>query len=191
MKTAKQTFYGFFIFLMLTASSWYYVNRQDKAGLLNEETLSSTVDMTVYQLTVRQFDEQGLLANELSTPFMRHIPKKNVHWFQNPYIQIFQADQSSWEIRSQHAKSLNGGQRIIFTKDVIVHQNSEKKTEQSTFKTEKITYYPKEKKASTDRLVTFEQPGNRIQSTGMNAYLNEKRVELLHQARGTYAPVKG
>ncbi|WP_196211486.1 LPS export ABC transporter periplasmic protein LptC, partial [Legionella pneumophila] len=37
----------------------------------------------------------------------------------------------------------------------------------------------------------FEQPGNIIQSTGMNAYLDEKRVELLHKARGSYDPAKG
>jgi lipopolysaccharide export system protein LptC len=191
MNTTKQALYCFSIFFMLVASGWYYVNWQDKGQLLDEESLSSTVDMTVSQLTLRQFDAQGLLANELTTPFMRHVPNKNIHWFQTPHICIFQTDQPSWEIRAQQAKSWNGGQRIVFTKDVVVHQNSGEKTAESTFKTEKITYYPKEKKASTDRLVTFEQPGNIIQSTGMNAYLDEKRVELLHQARGTYAPAKG
>jgi lipopolysaccharide export system protein LptC len=54
--------------------------------------------------------------------------------------------------------------------------------------TEKVTYYPKEKKATTNLFVTFEQSGNIIESTGMNAYLDEKRVELLHGAKGSYAP---
>lgn len=30
-----------------------------------------------------------------------------------------------------------------------------------------------------------------LQSKGMNAYLDEKRIELLHQARGSYVPTNG
>ena len=36
--------------------------------------------------------------------------------------------------------------------------------------------------------VTLEQAGDIVQSTGMTAYLKEKRVKLLSQARGRYVP---
>ena len=129
--------------------------------------------------------------HSLTTPLMQHIPQGNINWFLNPHIVITQQGESSWEIRSQEAKSLNNGERILFLKQVVVHQKHYGNNQESTLKTEKITYFPQEKRASTDQLVTYTQPGNWIQSMGMNAYLEEKKVELLHQARGSYAPAKG
>lgn len=189
MNAAKQTLYLFFIFIALAAFGWNYFHETKK--LLDEDILSSTVDTTLFQLTVRQFNKEGILTNELSSPFMQHIPKKNIHLFQAPHILISQIGQPSWEIHSKQAKSFHGGLFIDFMKDVVVHQSAGEKTQESTLRTEKVRYYPQEKKASTDLFVTFEQPGNTVQSTGMNAYLDEKRVELLHKARGSYAPAKG
>ena len=190
MNAAKQAIWLFFTLLILAVSGWHYVNLET-ASRLDSETLSSTIDTTISQLTVRQFNSEGLLTNLLTTPLMQHIPKEDIHLLKTPHIIIAQADQPSWEIRSKKAKSFNGGERIIFIKRVIVHQNPGNNTQESTLKTEEVTYYPKLKKATTDLFVTFEQPGNIVESTGMNAYLDEKRVELLHQARGSYAPAKG
>lgn len=190
MNAAKQAIWLLFTFIILVVSGWYYVN-EESATRLDDDTLSTTIDTAVSQLTVKQFNNKGLLANILTSPFMEHIPKEDIYLLRTPHIVIAQEDQPSWEIHSKKAKSFNGGEKIIFIKRVIVHQNPGEKTQESTLKTEEVTYYPKLKKATTDLFVTFEQPGNIVESTGMNAYLDEKRVELLHQARGSYAPAKG
>lgn len=190
MNLAKQAIWLFLTLIMLACSGWYFANLETKVKL-DTETLSSTIDTTVSKLTVRQFNKDGSLANLLVTPLMQHIPKGDVHLLASPRITVTQEDRPSWEIQSKKAKSFNGGEKIIFIQNVVVHQNPGDKTQESTLKTEEVTYFPKEKKATSDLLVTYEQPGNFIQSTGMNAYLDEKRVELLHQARGSYAPAKG
>ncbi|RUR08968.1 LPS export ABC transporter periplasmic protein LptC [Legionella sp. km772] len=189
MNMAKQTIWLLVAALLLIGSSWYY--KQLKPTIrLDNETLSTTIDSTVTKLTVRQFNENGELANLLTTPLMEHIPKDNIHLLQTPHIVIKEKDQPEWEINSRTAKSYQGGERITFINKVVVHQNPDKKTQESTLKTEEVTYFPKEKRATTELFVTFEQPGNIIESTGMNAYLEEKRVELLHGAKGSYAPTE-
>ena len=187
---SKQVIGILFTVAVVIYSGWYHSHPKIK-NQLDDATLSSTVESTVTQLSVHQFNTEGELATVLTTPLMEHIPKGDMNVFQKPHIIIAQKDQPSWEIRSLKGQSFDQGQRIVFIKQVVVHQNPGKKTLESTLKTEEVTYYPKEKKAQTDLLVTFEQPGNFIQSTGMNAYLDEKRVELLHQARGSYVPAKG
>lgn len=171
-------------------SGWYLAHRDDLVRL-DDATLESTVDSTVTQLTLKQFNAEGIMTNHLISSRMEHIPKGNIHWFYEPQIQITQDDEPAWDIQSLKAKSLDGGKSIIFMDQVVVHQNPGDKNKESTLKTEEITYYPDQKKATSSLLVTFEQPGNTIQSTGMNAYLDEKRVELLHKAKGIYAPAKG
>lgn len=190
MNSLKQTLWLLFTLLILAGSGWYYSNTASVSQLDNE-TLSSTIDATVTGLTVRQYNIEGTLINLLTTPLMEHIPKGDIHLLKTPHITIKQDNQPAWEINSIKAKSYEGGEKITFIEQVIVHQNPDDKTQESTLKTEEVTYFPKEKRATTDLFVTFEQPGNMIQSTGMNAYLEEKRVELLHQARGSYVPAKG
>jgi lipopolysaccharide export system protein LptC len=175
--------------ITLIFSVWFFSNLNNNAQQKNHE--SSTIDTTITELTVRQYNANGLLANLLTTPLLEHLPQENIHLLTTPHIIIQQDEQPAWEIDSKKAKSFEGGKRITFMEQVVVHQKTGEKTPESTLKTEEVTYYPKEKKATTDLFVTFEQPGNTVQSMGMNAYLDEKRVELLHQARGSYDPAKG
>lgn len=190
MNTAKQVIWLFFTLIILAGSGWYYTHSSSFIRL-DSDTLANSIETTVSDLKVRQFNADGALVNLLTTPTMHHIQKGDVYLFQTPHILVNQEEQPPWDIQSNNAKSFEGGKYITFTGNVVVHQKQGSKTQESTLKTEEVTYFPKEKKASTDLLVTYEQPGNIIQSKGMNAYLDEKRVELLHQARGSYVPTNG
>lgn len=190
MKSVKQIVSIIITIFVLIYSGRYFTHSQVIIKLDND-ALSSTVDTSISQLTLKRFGADGALTNQLTSPKVQHIPKGNIHLFDTPYIIIKQGDDPSWEIRSVLAKSFDGGKSITFINRVVVHQNPGNETQESTLKTEEITYYPSEKKATTDHFVTFEQPGNTIQSMGMNAYLDEKRVELLHQAKGIYDPANG
>lgn len=191
MNAAKQIIWLFFVLITLTCSGWYY-SRSSLITHLDREILANSVDTTISQLKVRQFNNEGALINLLTTPVMQHIHNDDVYLFQRPHILINQEkDQPPWDIRSNQGKAFSGGKQITFSGNVVVHQKQGSKTQESTLKTEEVTYFPKEKRASTEYLVIYEQPGNIIQSKGMNAYLDEKRVELLHQARGSYVPHNG
>ena len=190
MNTIKQVIWLFFTLIILACSGWYYSHSIPFIHLTHEN-LANSVETTLSHLKVRQFNKEGILVNLLTTPLLQHIQKDDVYLFQNPHILINQAEQPPWNIRANNAKSFKGNTSITFMGNVIIHQEQGNNTQESTMKTEAVTYYPKEKKASSDLLVTYEQQGNIIQSKGMNAYLDEKRVELLHQARGSYVPTNG
>lgn len=145
MNIAKQFIWLLITLFILTALGWYYGHSIDITRLDNE-TLANSIETTVSQLKVRQFDKAGLLANRLTTPIMQHIPKDNVYLFQRPHILISQAQQPPWDIRSNSAQSFEGGQLITFKGNVIVHQKQEGKTQESTLRTEEVTYFPNEKK---------------------------------------------
>lgn len=67
--TVKQTAGVTLAFLMLLCTGWYY-NHLSPMPLLDKETLSNTIDTTISQLTVKQFDTTGELVNQLTTPLM-------------------------------------------------------------------------------------------------------------------------
>ncbi|WP_133130082.1 LPS export ABC transporter periplasmic protein LptC [Legionella yabuuchiae] len=190
MNAGKQAVWLFAVLIGLAFSSWYFAS-SGPVKTLDEQTLSSTIDTMVHNLTLSQYNEEGKLINFLKTPLMHHIPKNNKHWLKTPYIIVTQENQKPWEIKALEATSLYGGDKITLTKHVIFHQAQSDKAPESTLKTEEIVYFPKKKIAITKKHVTFEQPGNIVQSEGMKAYLAEKRVKLLGNARGKYEPKHG
>jgi lipopolysaccharide export system protein LptC len=173
---------------ILLLSAWHL--HLSSESHFNPAVLSKQIDMSISQLQVRQYNSEGQLVNQLITPLMQHLSKEDFHLLQNPHVFITKGKEPAWEISALEARSFEGGKYITFTKQVLVHQNSGKTSQESTLKTEEITYYPLERKATTPLFVSFEQAGNVMQSIGMNAYLDEKRVELLHRARGRYEPAR-
>lgn len=187
MNAAKQATWLFCLMITLACSGWYFAISTTKVKL-DDETLANTADSIVLGLTIRQFSTNGLLANFLESREMQHIPDKDINLFTSPHIIVSQENQAAWDIRSDKAQSINKGEKITFIKDVVIHQDKSEKAQESTFKTEELVYFPKQKFASTALAVVFEQPGSTIHSTGMNAYLEDKHVELLGKTRAIYKP---
>jgi len=187
MNAAKQAVWLFFILITLAGSGWYFSGSSDK-NRLDEKTLATTADTIVKGLTVRQYDTEGKLANLLESPEMHHIPDNNTNLLYSPHIVIAQVNQPAWDIQSQKARSIQGGEQITFLGKVIIHQDKGERVQESTMRTDSLDYFPHKKFAATSLAVIFEQPGSIVQAIGMNAYLDEKRVELLGKARATYVP---
>lgn len=187
MNAAKQAAWLFCVLVVLACSGLYFASSKPVAKL-DEKSLSQSVDMVITNLSVHRYDEKGRLINSLQTPEMQHIPANNTHLLKSPRIFIVQENQPAWEISSQQAQSIHGGQQITFTDKVIIHQDKSEHGQESTMKTEELTYFAKTKIASTDKTVRFEQPGSIVHSDGMKAYLNEKRIQLLNKARAIYEP---
>lgn len=186
MNAAKQAAWIFCLLLSLACSALYFASSTSILRL-DDKTLSLAADTFINNLTVRRFDLAGKLVNYLHTPEMQHIPENNTHFFKTPSLALSQDNDPPWEISAQSAKAIKGGEQITFIHDVVVHQANGKHTQESTMKTEELSYFPKDKLASTDLAVSFEQPGNIVHSTGMKAYLADKRIQL-SQARATFEP---
>jgi lipopolysaccharide export system protein LptC len=140
---------------------------------------------------VKQFDTTGMLTHQLKTPFMHHIPYENKHWFKTPVIRIKEPKQPVWDINAQEAIAFDGGEHIRFQHHVSLHHHAHEKQAAGTIQTEEMTYYPKQKRASTLAEIIWQQAGNRVESIGMNAFLAEHRIDLLRNTRVTYAPIQG
>lgn len=189
MNALKQTTWLFVALLLMICMGWYMATSSPKLHVkLDAQALSMTTDAVITQLYVHQFNADGHLLHYLHTPHMEHIPFNNTHTLQTPHIVVIKDNQAPWTIHAQLATALKGGEQIILNKNVVIHQDKDKTVAATTLTTEEITYFPKTKIAKTDKEITLVQAENRVDSSGMNAYLAENRVELLHNARGTYAP---
>ncbi len=190
MNIAKQAILLFISLLMLAGAGWYFSNTSPKLQI-DKNTLLNMSDTVITHLNVRQYSPTGSLANSLQSPLMRHIPKNNTSWIKTPHIVIVQSNQPAWVINSEQATALYGGQKITFNKQVHIHQDKSEHNQESTFTTERLTYFPKTKVAVTSKDVFLEQAGSKVRSKGMRANLEKKHIQLLGQTRGIYDPNHG
>ncbi|MCX7117154.1 MAG: LPS export ABC transporter periplasmic protein LptC [Legionellales bacterium] len=173
MISLKQAIWLFILLLSLACSGWFFASHP-AVPKLNEQDLSKTTDMTIRQLTVRQFDAKGRLSNQLTTSKLHHIPRENMHWLQTPHILISQNAHPPITINSLEATAYQGGQQITFDKHVLIHQTKDKQTEEATIKTESITFFPKEKSATSTREITLDQGSKHLRAARATTQFNLK-----------------
>lgn len=191
MNAARQALTLALLMLALACAGWYFASSAPKFKL-DAKALSVLPDMIIYGLEVKQFNDKGVLVNELHTPMLTHVQAQDKHILKDPEIRIVQQEgKPAWKIESQEAVALHNGEEITFYRQVRVEQPKGENSPGSLLTTEQIVYYPKTNQAMTDLPVMFAQPGTVVHSTGMRADLAKQQVQLLHQARGSYVPNQG
>lgn len=166
---------------------WYFINYISSNTIsVNVQNLKNSVDITVFDLNIKEYNSNGELVNFLDTPRVEHIPNNNIHILSNPHIVIKEDDKAPWEIKSKKAKALGGGNQITFSKDVVICQKPYKGQDEILLFTDEITYFPETKYAFTNKDVKLLQNHNIVQATGLKAYIAENRIQLLSNASGHY-----
>lgn len=145
------------------------------------------IDSFLTNLSVKEFSKDGQLIHYLQTPLMQHHPKTNTNLLRKPHLIITENNQAPWEIRAEKARAKKD-HTITLIHHVMIEQKASESKASTLLKTEKMIYFPKEKRASTTQKVTIQQAKNHMQAVGMNAYLDDNKVELLSHVRGRYEP---
>lgn len=189
MSSLKEAFWGFCLLLILSCLGWYFAS--SSMDIQKPEQLLGSPDATILNIQVRQFNTKGNLTHLLESPKASHLAEEKSYFFTTPHIVMSDQQKPESDIRADHAQAFDKAKQIVFSGHVIIHQNPDENTLESTLKTESLVYFPDQKFATTTLAVILEQPGRIIHSEGMNAYLSEKRVELLKNAQATFQPNQG
>jgi lipopolysaccharide export system protein LptC len=143
-------------------------------------------DYYLRDATIRQFDSQGLLHQELRSPQLEHYPDPGELRAQAPDITLFRN-----ETRGEVLISAEQGLMQDSTEQVRLN-GSVKVLSQPTgstplrLETQTLNLVPSEQFIETDTAVTLYSQGGETRANGMKAYLNTRQVELLSDVEGRY-----
>ncbi len=186
--TKKYYFLNALLLLLAIVSffGWY----QFKANLSAAKT-EVGIDAFATGIDGVQFDELGQKQGELQSPKLLHFVNDDSSVLTTPLLTLYSKDNKApWSISSQTGKTFNGTQKIDLIDNVVIHQPPGAQNQDTIITTSLLHIFPNQKLANTDKPVTLVQSGVKITSVGMNAYLDQKHVTLLSQARGFYDPNK-
>ena len=175
-----------FILAILSFFGWYQFKSNPKTS-----EPAAAVDAFAIGVEGVQFNILGQKRAEVQTPKLLHFTREDSSLLTRPYVVLYsENNKAPWIISSQTGKTYNGTRRIDLIEDVVIHQPAGSQNTDTVITTSLLHVFPKDQLANTDQSVTLVQSGIKITSKGMNAYLDQKRVTLLSQARGLYDPTK-
>jgi lipopolysaccharide export system protein LptC len=142
-----------------------------------------------------EFDTSGEMRYKLTTPAARFYQldpttpgPQDYTLIDHPRILFYaEGDTSPWYLSAVKGRTDASGERVHLSTDVEAQQDS-KRHGLIRVTTSELLVHPAQQYAETDKAVKMRARQNEIETQGMRAYLDEDRIELLSQVRGTYAP---
>lgn len=156
---------------------------------------STFVDENVPRLYADNFqlvhtNQQGTRNYTLTAPRLVQLPGQEGTQVQQPAMDIFeQGDLPVWLLRAETGW-VSADNEIIQLETVTFTRPATSGKYPMILTTSKLTLYPKRDFAETAEPVRMDSPNSQITATGLKAYLDEDRLELLSEVRGHHVPAK-
>lgn len=156
---------------------------------------STFVDENVPRLYADNFqlvrmNPQGTRSYTLTAPRLVQLPGQEGTQVQQPAVDIFEhGTQPVWLLRAETGW-VSADNEIIQLETVTFTRPATSGKYPMTLTTSKLTLYPRKDFAETAAPVRMDSPDSQVTATGLKAYLDENRLELLAEVRGRYVPAK-
>ncbi|WP_415906070.1 LPS export ABC transporter periplasmic protein LptC [Neptuniibacter sp. QD72_48] len=150
--------------------------------------LSEKMDYFIDQAAAKEWDIDGKLRQELTTPRLEHNPKEKQNFLIKPKSNHYRLDHSAINISSDTGTVLDDNSRIDLAGNVRVIDNSDARSSKK-LTTEALTIYPKKDIAETNLPVNLETEHSRMKGTGMDINFNTRVLNLHSRVEGTHQNV--
>jgi lipopolysaccharide export system protein LptC len=143
-------------------------------------------DLVIREARTRHFNLEGNLAYRVDAEQITfyQFGRRDRANLTEPRILFYQGEHPKWQTESRSGVAHNNGQRVVLRGDV--HINELPGPGGIVLDTEEITIKPRQEYAETDKVVTISAGPNRTRGTGLRAFLNQDRVEILSEVESTY-----
>lgn len=184
---------------LIVATLLFFVLREKSPTELLSPTINEEVvrfpHAYMIDIDTEDFDQDGKLISRMSTPAAQHFqinpdapgPEDHTIFTQPKMFFFSERDATPWRLSAAEGHSDANGNVITLTNNVRIEQQD---ADSSSFlvTTSLLTIRPLDQFAETDKAVKMRAPQGVVETIGMQAWLNEDRIELLSKVRGTYAP---
>ncbi len=144
-------------------------------------------DYFVYQLELRQFDEQGRLSHSLQAQQLRHYLESGITRLEQPEYMLYADKQPSLRINAAKGALSRDQSLLQLQGETILHWEGDETQPPMRILTSDLDVQPQREYAETAAAVTVTSAENWIESVGMQAWLKSPgRIRFLAQTRAHY-----
>lgn len=145
-------------------------------------------DAYMEQVNYQEFNSEGRLHAQLTTPRLTHYPDNDTTLFLKPNMRLITKKNIHWHVTALHGQSDKGSEKVLLWDNVVIHQPKQPDNPETTIKTSQLTVYPDKQTAETKQAVRIMRPGSITTAVGMTANFKTGVFKLLSQSKGHYEP---
>ena len=135
------------------------------------------------------FNEKGDISSVIKSEEAKHYPRGNIAILTNPNLLIYREDSSTWRVTANSGEYNLDEESIELEQNVVIIRDEQLATPWK-LTTESLTVLNKSRYVTTKQAVTISDSISIMEGIGMNAWLDDKKIELTSNVRGHYVPTK-
>lgn len=155
----------------------------------DSQGLSNKIDYFVENATIREWAIDGELKRQLITEKLEHNPQIEASFLTNPQVVHIKDNGEGLHVISNQGIARDDNSQTDLLGNVVIYSRKHQENE-TTLKTEKLSFFPQQDIAQTDQPVTIESRHTRMEGIGMDIDFNEQVLNLHSQVEGTHDNAK-
>lgn len=145
----------------------------------------ASFDFYMHDAKTSYWGEDGAFLRSWETPELLHYPTLKSSKLLTLSTLMPQEEGGTYKMRANEGWVMDDQSKIQLAGDVEVNHNPQSGAG-SVLTTSTLSIYPPRDYAETDAPATLTREGERTDTTGLEVYFDERRVELLSNVRGRY-----
>lgn len=145
-------------------------------------------DYRLLEFRMTAFDENGKESFSLSSPLLERDPQGKSLAISRPAFAFPNDAKEIWHATAESAWVSDKAREIQLRRQVRIVGPVSPNGLKTEFNTEMLTVYPKENRIRSDQWVTITHGTSILKGLGLEADMNQRRVQLLAKVQAHYAP---
>lgn len=155
----------------------------------DDRTLRQGPVMYIDNFLATHMNGQGIRHYTLKAPHLVQLPQQQGTQVRHPEISVFEGGYSrEWLIYAEQGWMSADNQLIELQKQVRLKRSASSGKQPVVITTRNVSVHPDKDYLETGEAVHAKTPTTVLRGVGLKAYLDQDKIELLSNVRGSYAP---
>ncbi len=148
--------------------------------------------LTIERFRAVRLNIAGVREYVVEAPRLWQLPSQGGIRIEQPVLDWYQPDGQirEWRLQAEQGWIAADNQSVRLDGDVVMNRAAESGKPPTTITTRDVLIQLAERYAETAAPVRAVMPGGQLYAVGARAWLNQERLELLSEVRGSYEPPK-
>lgn len=174
------------IILLAIASGWIF-DSFDKRTVVDKEELRHNPDYFLHNFSASVMNKKGKLAYQVKSVHLEHFPDDDTMELKQPVFTFYTDNLISWTGQSDAAIIYQQDKIIKLSGHVILQQTANSSKNPMLLNARQLTIEPERNRVTSKSFIKLTQGKNYIQSKGMRANLNQRKIEFLSKTSSHYS----
>ena len=145
-------------------------------------------DYILHEFELTSLDSEGKESFSVAAPYLERDPGGKSLTMRQPRFSFPDREEGRWQAKSDSAWVAEKGVEVRLLEKVEMVGPPSPRGEQTRFSTRRLQIFPKQDLALSEDPVTVTRADSILQGTGLRADMKSKKISLLANVKGRYAP---